>query len=92
MSDRRVSDVLQVDPKDRNVAKSGTQMCEVLEVVRLIGQPVTADMIAPGPRLSKDTVGRYLRRLADDGFITKVSRGRYTIRATAEQDGQVPEK
>ncbi|WP_237569648.1 AAA family ATPase [Mycolicibacterium lacusdiani] len=79
-SDRRVSDVLQTDPKERNVAKGGTKMLEVLQAVEASDHPVTADRLSPGLRISKDTLGRYLRRLADDGFIRKAGRGEYVRR------------
>ena len=76
-SERRVSDVLQVDPKDRNIAKSGTKMCEVVENMRLIGRPVTAADIAPGAHISTAQARVYLNRLAEAGLIAKVGRGVY---------------
>ncbi|QZH67698.1 AAA family ATPase [Mycolicibacterium farcinogenes] len=79
-SDRRVSDVLQVDPKDRNVAKAGTKMCEVLECVRTAGHPTAAATVAQALGLSSDMAGKYLRRLADTGFISKTGRGQFEYR------------
>lgn len=79
-SDRRVSDVLQVDPRDRNVAKAGTKMCEVLECVRTAGHPMAAATVAQKLDISADMAGKYLRRLASSGLIAKAGRGFFEYR------------
>lgn len=79
-SDRRVSDVLQVDPRDRNVAKAGTKMCEVLECVRTAGHPMGAAAVAQKLDISADMAGKYLRRLASTGLIAKTGRGFFEYR------------
>lgn len=87
-SDRRVSDVLQVDPKERNVAKAGTKMCEVLECVRAAGHPMAAATVAQHLGISTDMAGKYLRRLFDSGFIAKAGRGLFEYREHGSGEAQ----
>ncbi|WP_082973715.1 AAA family ATPase [Mycobacterium sp. E2327] len=85
-SSRRVSDVLQLDPKKRGVASDGTKTAEVLQIAHELGEDVTAPMIAGKVGVSPDTAGKLLRYLEQAGLMTKVGRGRFRCRQTALED------
>ena len=83
LSSRRVSDVLQVDPKQRKVAENGTKTAEVLQAAHELGSdPVTALTIAGKVGISPDTAGKLLRNLAGAGLITRVGRGFFQVRGS----------
>lgn len=79
-SSRRVSDVLQVDPKQRNVASDGTKTAEVLQAAHELGGEVAAIAIAGRVGISPDTAGKLLRNLVDAGLLIKARRGFYKVR------------
>jgi hypothetical protein len=73
-SDRRVADVIHASSAEDRL---GGRSVEVLEVVRQAAVPVDAKTVAACTDMSNDDAGKYLRRLAKNGLLTKVGRGLY---------------
>jgi hypothetical protein len=74
-----LADARQAADEAKTSAAMGDRKMEVFRfVVNWHGdKPVTARDVAAALGMDNDTAGKYLRRLATDGYITKAARGQY---------------
>ncbi|BCI88545.1 hypothetical protein NIIDMKKI_37510 [Mycobacterium kansasii] len=63
--------------KRRQAGNFGDRSVEVLAIVAAAVEPISPTDVASKLGIDNDTVGKYLRRLANGGHIAKAGRGKY---------------
>lgn len=64
---------------------------EIVSVVAASPKPVSPTEVSEKLGISNDTVGRYLRRLAEDGLVARAGRGLYTTVSEVSEPSEPPD-